>query len=55
MSKKLYEKMNLYLANQEVAYIKLHNLHWYVKGHSFFTLHAKLGSCMTGLPRSSTR
>ena len=27
MSKKLYEKMNLYLANQEVAYIKLHNLH----------------------------
>ena len=42
MSKKLYEKMNLYLANQEVAYIKLHNLHWYVKGRSFFTLHAKL-------------
>ena len=40
--KKLYEKMNLYLANQEVAYIKLHNLHWYVKGRSFFTLHAKL-------------
>ena len=39
MSKKLYEKMNLYLANQEVAYIKLHNLHWYVKGRSFFTLH----------------
>ena len=34
MSKKLYEKMNLYLANQEVAYIKLHNLHWYVKGRS---------------------
>jgi starvation-inducible DNA-binding protein len=34
--------MNLYLANQEVSYIKLHNLHWYVKGRSFFTLHAKL-------------
>lgn len=42
MSKKLYEKMNVYLANQEVAYIKLHNLHWYVKGRSFFTLHEKL-------------
>ena len=54
MSKKLYEKMNLYLANQEVAYIKLHNLHWYVKGRSFFTLQS-WRSCMTGLPRSSTR
>jgi len=39
---KLYEKMNEYLANQQVMYIKLHNLHWYVKGRSFFTLHAKL-------------
>ena len=42
MAAKLYEKMNQYLANQEVNYIKLHNLHWYVKGRSFFTLHAKL-------------
>lgn len=42
MSAKLYEKMNLYLANQEISYIKLHNLHWYVKGRGFFTLHAKL-------------
>ena len=48
MSKKLYEKMNLYLANQEVAYIKLHNLHWYVKGRSFFTLHAKLEELYPG-------
>ncbi len=37
----LYEKMNRYLANQQVMYIKLHNLHWYVEGSSFFTLHAK--------------
>lgn len=44
MSAKLYEKMNLYLANQEVSYIKLHNLHWYVKGRGFFTLHTKLES-----------
>lgn len=42
MSKKLHEKLNEYLANQQVMYIKLHNLHWYVSGSSFFTLHAKL-------------
>ena len=39
---KLQEKMNVYLANQQVMYLKLHNLHWYVKGQGFFTLHAKL-------------
>lgn len=39
---KLHEKMNQYLANQEVMYIKLHNLHWYIQGKSFFTLHVKL-------------
>lgn len=38
---KLYEKMNRYLANQQVAFIKLHNLHWYVQGKAFFTLHEK--------------
>lgn len=42
MSKKLQEKMNEYLANQEAMYIKLHNLHWYVNGPSFFTIHPKL-------------
>lgn len=42
MSKDLLNKLNEYLANQQVMYIKLHNLHWYVKGRSFFTLHAKL-------------
>lgn len=39
---KLHEKMNRYLADQMVMYIKLHNLHWYIKGNSFFTLHEKL-------------
>jgi len=39
---KLHAKMNEYLANQQVMYIKLHNLHWYIKGQGFFTLHAKL-------------
>lgn len=42
MSNTLQDKLNQYLANQQVSYIKLHNLHWYVTGHSFFTLHAKL-------------
>ncbi|MCL2521654.1 MAG: DNA starvation/stationary phase protection protein [Erysipelotrichales bacterium] len=39
---KLHDKMNEYLANQMTMYIKLHNLHWYIKGNGFFTLHAKL-------------
>jgi starvation-inducible DNA-binding protein len=39
---KLHEKMNAYLANQQVMFIKLHNLHWYIKGSAFFTLHPKL-------------
>ncbi|MCL1945327.1 MAG: DNA starvation/stationary phase protection protein [Firmicutes bacterium] len=38
---KLNEKMNIYLANQHIMFVKLHNLHWYVKGSKFFTLHAK--------------
>ena len=38
---KLHEKMNEYLANKMAMYIKLHNLHWYIKGKGFFTLHAK--------------
>lgn len=37
----LYDKMNKYLADQQIMFIKLHNLHWYIEGHSFFTLHAK--------------
>lgn len=39
---KLHDKLNEYLANQQVFYIKLHNLHWYVQGRGFSTLHAKL-------------
>lgn len=42
MSKNLHDKLNEYLANQQIMYIKLHNLHRYMKGRSFFTLHAKL-------------
>lgn len=42
MANKLQAKLNEYLANQQVTYTKLHNLHWYVKGLGFFTLHEKL-------------
>ena len=38
----LHDKMNQYLAGQMAMYIKLHNMHWYIKGKGFFTLHAKL-------------
>ncbi|MFV0254753.1 MAG: Dps family protein [Erysipelotrichaceae bacterium] len=40
-NKALLEKMNVYLANQQISFVKLHNLHWYVNGKAFFTLHAK--------------
>ena len=42
MTKELEKKLNLYLANQLVDYVKKHNLHWNLKGSNFFTLHAKL-------------
>ena len=42
MTKELEKKLNLYLANQLVDYVKKHNLHWNLKGSNFFALHAKL-------------
>lgn len=42
MTKELESKLNLYLANQMIDYVKKHNLHWNLKGNAFFTLHAKL-------------
>jgi starvation-inducible DNA-binding protein len=37
----LLNQMNTFLADQQIFYVKLHNLHWYVAGSAFFTLHAK--------------
>lgn len=37
----LYQRMNKYLADQQVMFVKLHNLHWYIEGPAFFTLHEK--------------
>lgn len=35
------EALNLQVANFTVLWTKLHNYHWYVKGHNFFSLHEK--------------
>lgn len=37
----LEQVLNQQIANWNVLYTKLHHFHWYVKGHHFFTLHAK--------------
>ena len=34
-------KLNKQVANFTVLYTKLHHFHWYVKGPTFFSLHAK--------------
>ena len=38
---KLQKSLNQQIANWSVLYTKLHKYHWYVKGPTFFTLHAK--------------
>jgi starvation-inducible DNA-binding protein len=42
MKKALSEKLNNYLANTAVMYIKLHNLHWNVFGPQFKAVHEYL-------------
>lgn len=37
----LQEAVNKQVANWTVLFTKLHNFHWYVKGHHFFVLHEK--------------
>lgn len=41
MSKELINELNTQVSTWSVMYSKLHNYHWYVKGHHFFTLHVK--------------
>ncbi|WJY27822.1 Dps family protein [Sporosarcina trichiuri] len=41
MSADLLKELNTQVSTWSVMYAKLHNYHWYVKGHQFFTLHAK--------------
>lgn len=45
----LEKKLNVYLANQSVLHAKLHNLHWYVSGEGFFTIHVKLEELYTAM------
>ncbi|MGG3450700.1 Dps family protein [Domibacillus aminovorans] len=47
MAKKLTSSVNKQIANWTILYTKLHNYHWYVKGHQFFTLHAKFEELYT--------
>ncbi len=42
MNKNLFEKLNKYLADTGVMYIKLHNLHWNVSGMQFKAVHEYL-------------
>lgn len=44
MKKNLFEKINKYLADTGVMYIKLHNLHWNVYGAQFKAVHEYLES-----------
>jgi DNA-binding ferritin-like protein (oxidative damage protectant) len=39
---KLFDEMNVFLADQLVLSMKIHNLHWNIKGENFFTLHEKM-------------
>ncbi|ADU28571.1 Dps family protein [Evansella cellulosilytica] len=39
--RKLYEALNLHLANWNIIGSKLRQFHWFVKGPDFFTLHEK--------------
>ena len=37
----IHDILNRQIANFSVLYVKLHHYHWYVKGASFYTLHAR--------------
>lgn len=41
MSQDVIEAVNRQVANWTVLYMKLHNYHWFIKGHHFFVLHGK--------------
>jgi starvation-inducible DNA-binding protein len=49
MNKMLQEKLNKYLADTAVMYIKLHNLHWNIYGMQFKGVHEYLESLYDGI------
>ena len=52
MKKELVLKVNNYLANLGVEYVKLHNLHWNVVGINFKAIHEYLESLYDGISES---
>ena len=52
MKKALAVKLNKYLANLSVEYIKLHNLHWNVVGINFKAIHEYLEGLYDGISAS---
>lgn len=52
MEKELFKKVNHYLANLGVEYIKLHNLHWNVIGVNFKPIHEYLEVLYDGITAS---
>ncbi|MGL4624950.1 MAG: Dps family protein [Culicoidibacterales bacterium] len=45
----LTQEMNNFLADLNVMYVKLHNLHWNVTGMGFFEIHVKLEELYTDI------
>lgn len=43
------KELNVYLANLNTLYTKIHNLHWNVEGPTFFQLHAKFEEFYNGI------
>ena len=52
MNKQLSVKLNKYLANLAVEYVKLHNLHWNVVGINFKSIHEYLEGLYDGISES---
>lgn len=52
MEKELFKKVNRYIANLGVEYIKLHNLHWNVIGVNFKPIHEYLEVLYDGITAS---